>query len=268
MSKKRLLPFRMMPGSWGLEGRVYDEAEAYYLLDGIELKRRLIDIRNADDEDARIRAHLRLDVAEGLLTPYEHDQHVLELDGLQDDPKERVTIDLAHGRITLYEHDIAMAKLLHADGNDERALLDVDLRHGKIDAYTHACRAAEILYPQAGLDRDLFMAEVDREFHKIDKNGYEKRRATLLEQPWIGLLGAKFDLNEGVDGVYFEFDWNDFWITFLRLNGYTGESEQQVVDNWFTDVCRSQAGLTLDDTVTPLYPKNGPFVKDGGTFFQ
>lgn len=270
MSKKRLLPFRMLPGSWGLEGKVYDEAEAYYLLDGIELKRRLIDIHYSDDENARLRAHLRLDLSEGILTPYEHAQYVLALDGLTDDPLARLAMDLEHGRVTAYEHDVAKANLLHEDGASlSRALLDVELLHGKIDVYTHARKAGEIIYPDAGIDRDLFMAEVDREFGKLDKNGYEKQRATLLEQPWIGLLGARFDLNEGVDGVYFEFDWNDFWITFLRLNGYVGETEQQVVDQWFTDVCRSQAGLMPDDgTVQPLYPANGPFVKDNGTFFQ
>lgn len=43
--RKRLIPFRWLPASWGLSGRVRQEAEASYYLEGEELETRLEEIR-------------------------------------------------------------------------------------------------------------------------------------------------------------------------------------------------------------------------------
>jgi len=53
------------------------------------------------------------------------------------------------------------------------------------------------------------------------------------------VINASFNPKEGINGVYFEFDWNAQWIEFLRINGYIGHTDEQIVDDWFADVCRS-----------------------------
>ena len=48
--KKPLIPFKMMPSSWGLRGKPYEEAEAHYSLTGIELERRLAELNHTGKE--------------------------------------------------------------------------------------------------------------------------------------------------------------------------------------------------------------------------
>lgn len=44
MAKRKLIPFRLWPGSWGLRGKSYKEAEANYYFEGEELERKLAEI--------------------------------------------------------------------------------------------------------------------------------------------------------------------------------------------------------------------------------
>lgn len=44
MNKRKLIPFKFMPGSWGLKGKTREIAQAEYELDGTELLRKKIDI--------------------------------------------------------------------------------------------------------------------------------------------------------------------------------------------------------------------------------
>ena len=37
---------------------------------------------------------------------------------------------------------------------------------------------------------------------------------------------------------FFELVWNEFFIASLRENGYTGGSDEEIMDSWFQDLCR------------------------------
>jgi hypothetical protein len=57
---------------------------------------------------------------------------------------------------------------------------------------------------------------------------------------------------------YFELDYNEHFVLFLRDNRYTGTTSEEVVEKWLNDVCRSvaQEGF-IDDTkivTTPPVP--------------
>ena len=36
-----------------------------------------------------------------------------------------------------------------------------------------------------------------------------------------------------------ELDWNDQFVAMLQTQGYTGESDESVVNKWFNDICRT-----------------------------
>ena len=40
---------------------------------------------------------------------------------------------------------------------------------------------------------------------------------------------------------FFELDWNDFFITDLKKNGYgfDGDPEEEIVDRWFRDIVQN-----------------------------
>lgn len=214
MPRKRLIPFKFMPGSWGLKGIPYAEAEAAYLYEGEEFERRIVEIRHADDP--------------------------------RELAKRTVALDLKYGRIDHFAHD---CKLLEIDGAlTDRTLVDLELRHGRVDAFTHARRLVEIDHPDDGTSREIALLEVEFQHGRIERPDYEKRMATLRDEPWVGIVNHGFDPAQGVNGVYFEFDWNPQWIEYLRQNGYSGRNEEQVFEQWFADVCRSQSeGADLAD---------------------
>lgn len=209
---KRIIPFLLLPTSWGRSGKDYEEAQARYTLTGEALERRLIDIHHGDDPAKHSEMHLRLDNKLGRLTDYDLAVKVAELRG----------------------------------ENDPKTLLNLAYAHQKIGDYELARGLAEIEHPE-GTERDLALLAIDRKFEKIGEKDYEKEAATLRKEPWIGIINDGFDLQQGLNGVFFEFDWNSFWIDYLTLNGYTGRTEEEIVEKWFQDVCRSTAAESIAD---------------------
>ena len=188
MKKKRFIPFRWLPASWGLAGPVYETAEAYYYYDG-------------------------------------------------------------------YDLDIRLAQIEHG-GSDglEKALAAVDLKHGVIDEGEYNLRLAEL----EGDDVQVKIARLKDGIAKgqlPEKEG-EKQIANLMGIPWISVINDGIDHESGVNGFYFEFDWNDHWIKALREAGYVGTTEESLVQQWFQDICRAEA--SLDDAGLP--PMNSSIV--------
>ena len=66
----------------------------------------------------------------------------------------------------------------------------------------------------------------------------DKELATKNKEPYINILSMDVDpenLNEGA----FELDWNDIFIARLIKAGYQGKKDQDLVDQWFQNVCRN-----------------------------
>jgi hypothetical protein len=262
MKKSRLIPFSWTPASWGLLGPAREEAEAAYYYDGHERDRLIAEIRNRDDQNALLLATAKVDHRYGLIDEYDLAYTALTLSPMwTSDPVAAKKAELAlmfdHGKISEYDCDKQWAVLDYAENVDRRlALLAIELRHGKITEYDHDILAIRVENPEEGVDYELAKLEVEHKHKNLTENQYQKARATLLEEPWIGIIDQGFDPNKGLEGVYFEFDWNDYWITFLRLNGYFGRTDEEVIDQWFSDVCRAQGVAAMqpgfDGSVIPF----------------
>jgi len=122
----------------------------------------------------------------------------------------------------------------------DRELLEIDAKYGRIPPYEAAVKRIELDTPE-GVERDLALLDVEYQYDKLTEIAYQKQRAALKREPWVGIVNSGFDPAQGIDGVFFEFDWNEQWIEFLRQHGYMGHTDDQVIDDWFTDVCRSHA---------------------------
>jgi hypothetical protein len=209
MQRRRLLPFWLLPTSWHLEPLAYARAEARYLNDGIDLELRLLDLEFASDSPVRQRKWLDIQRAYGRIDEctYACEKAKLELDGLQ----------------------LALT------------LTDLQCAYGKLSRYDAAMQKLRLKYPNQGLAYDLEWLAIEHDFDRLSDLEFQKQTATLRNEPWITVINSGFDPSKGLDGVFFEFDWNQQWIDFLKLNGYTGHTNDQIVDGWFLDVCRSQA---------------------------
>ena len=70
------------------------------------------------------------------------------------------------------------------------------------------------------------------------KKKTEKELATERGEPYVAILSMDVDpedLNQGA----FELDWNEKFIANLIRAGYQGKTDEDLVDQWFQNVCRN-----------------------------
>jgi hypothetical protein len=76
-----------------------------------------------------------------------------------------------------------------------------------------------------------------------------KELANEKKESYIAVLDTKLN-KDNVRNGFFELDWNEHFVVELRLAGYQGDNEEQIVDQWFQDLCRNignEAGVDMTD---------------------
>lgn len=66
----------------------------------------------------------------------------------------------------------------------------------------------------------------------------EKELATKNHEPYIKIIETNIDKNNPSQG-YFELDWNQYFINDLKRAGYSGASEEEIVEKWFKQLCKN-----------------------------
>jgi len=75
-----------------------------------------------------------------------------------------------------------------------------------------------------------------------------KEIATANKEPWVAVLDTHVN-KDNVRNGFFELDWNEYFVLQLRSNGYQGDSDEAIVDQWFQDLCRNignDEGVNMD----------------------
>ena len=208
------LPFNLLPGSWGLKGKTRQRAEAEYYLSGKELEIKLAEIEEDDPVQRELKI-LKIKNKHGELSNLELDLKVIDLTELDEPTKKSKTLlaQREHNIISEYELDIELAKILFEKDSKELSteLLKIEKRH-----------------------------------HKIETQEYEKKLADINEEPWVAMPNIRWDPADPTQS-YFELDYNDHFVTYLKSNGYQGLTDQIIVEKWLNDVCRSVAQDFIDD---------------------
>ena len=227
------IPFGLLPSSWGLKGTTREVAEAEYYLKGLELDDRLAEIkyRDADDEKSLKLAKLKNRKKHKLVNNREFDEEQARLtfSGKALDEK-LLHIYRQYGDMSERRYEEELAKL-SSDGNETELqckLLHIKWRYGDIDEYTYKVEVAKVMVP-AGPDLELELLDIDLNAGKITKIEHAKKSADIKGEPFICVLNSEYNPDEKIDGLFFEFDWNDKWIEELKLAGYTGFTDDQIV---------------------------------------
>lgn len=63
----------------------------------------------------------------------------------------------------------------------------------------------------------------------------EKEAATKAGEPWVAVLDTQVN-PDNIRNGFFELDWNNEFIEQLLDAGYTGETNEQIVDAWFRTI--------------------------------
>ena len=65
-----------------------------------------------------------------------------------------------------------------------------------------------------------------------------KDTATANGEPWVSVTSVDVDVDNIGNGS-FTLDWNDIFVAKLIRAGYKGKVDADVVDMWFTEICRN-----------------------------
>lgn len=60
-------------------------------------------------------------------------------------------------------------------------------------------------------------------------------------EPYVEVIKLSIPNPKDPTTGYFELDWNAAFIQSLRDAGYSGREEEEVVDQWFNELCRGVA---------------------------
>jgi hypothetical protein len=66
----------------------------------------------------------------------------------------------------------------------------------------------------------------------------EKELATERKEPWISVLNTHVN-PDNIRNGFFELDWNEYFVLQLRTAGYSGDTDEAIVDAWFSELCRN-----------------------------
>ena len=77
------------------------------------------------------------------------------------------------------------------------------------------------------------------------KSKTPKEIATENKEPWVAVLDTSINPRDPRNG-FFELDWNEYFIDQLRMAGYKGANDEELVERWFRDLCLSVAAEDQD----------------------
>jgi len=79
-----------------------------------------------------------------------------------------------------------------------------------------------------------------------DKTAREKRLADINNKPWVEVLDVVMADPANPTSGFFELDWNQAFIDSLIAAGYSGRNDDELMEQWFNDLCRGVIGDNLD----------------------
>jgi hypothetical protein len=69
----------------------------------------------------------------------------------------------------------------------------------------------------------------------------EKQAATAKGEAWVAVLDTQIN-PDNIKNGFFELDWNNQFIEELLDAGYSGETNEQIVDSWFRTIAMQILG--------------------------
>ena len=103
---------------------------------------------------------------------------------------------------------------------------------------------------QTGSDTTEEVKELTSEEVRRSALEDEKNQATEANEPWVAVLDTQVN-PDNIKNGFFELDWNNEFIEQLLDAGYQGESNEQIVDQWFQTLIRQMLGEEGQDPTTP-----------------
>ena len=95
-------------------------------------------------------------------------------------------------------------------------------------------------YPDEELSKKykLEKNDLDLEYNKIDAIEYERRINDLHKNPWAK-IHFNYDENNDPENMQTEIVYNDYFIKKLQSQGYSGKTNDDIIQSWLSQVFAS-----------------------------
>jgi len=112
---------------------------------------------------------------------------------------------------------------------------------------------AEQAAKEAELEKDRMLEQAAKELQEAEEAKRlakltPKELATEKKEPWVQVLETHVNKDNLKNG-FFELDWNEYFVLQLREAGYKGDSDEEIVDAWFSELCRNvgaESGVDME----------------------
>ena len=100
---------------------------------------------------------------------------------------------------------------------------------------------------QRASDEEQKRKEVETKLAEVTKpTKSPKELATEQKEPWVAVLDTHVN-QDNIRNGFFELDWNEYFVLQLKAAGYSGATDEDIVDQWFSELCRNVGGeLDID----------------------
>lgn len=142
----------------------------------------------------------------------------------------------AKNRATILEDARIQAALLDSDLNAEnKTSLNLILEELLSKAETFARNEVETLQKELAAFKTEFREEILKAAAEqaVAAKEAEVKAKYDSDEPYVSIVSGDFT-REG--GVQLRLDWNAAFITYLRANGFTGATDEAIVDRWITSL--------------------------------
>jgi hypothetical protein len=131
-----------------------------------------------------------------------------------------------------------LKKLFGIDKIEEQVSIETQRKLSEIE--TQITQANQIrLEAEIEAAKSIGAAEIAKEEHRRAKLS-PKELATEKKESWVGVLETHVN-KENIRNGFFDLDWNEYFVLELRAAGYKGNTDEEIVDQWFSELCRNVA---------------------------
>ena len=88
--------------------------------------------------------------------------------------------------------------------------------------------------------KNMFQGPSKKKTAKPKETQTEKEIATKKGEPYVKVIDTNVNPDNPKLG-YFELDWNAHFVQNLKDNGFSGNSDEEIVDHWFSVLCNTIA---------------------------
>lgn len=241
------IPYWLSPAYWFANKTVKEINRELHGYKDVDLLLKMAELNYKDDEEALRKQKYKILLDNGLITQKDA---TLEL---ANTPEDRIKLEIEQGIKTEYVGKMEIIDLTYEPGTIDHqvAVIRLKIEHNRVPSFIGEIEIINLLHVEGTPEHTEARLKIELEHDKISQQEHDKAVATLKGESWVDIVEHGYDPSKGVGGVFFRFDWNEFWISELRDNGYSGTSDEELMDQWFSSVCMAHLGR-LEEASTEL----------------